>query len=107
MKIIGKKILPQYFEAVHNGTKTFEYRKDEDGIEEGDYIVLREWDNEGIKYTGRKEIYKVGFVLRNFKGLKNGYCVFSILPVKNPKEVSDAITNDLMQFINGGNTNNE
>ena len=105
MKIICKKILPQYFEAVHNGTKTFEYRKDEDGIEEGDYIVLQEWDKD--KYTGRNEVYKVGFVLRKFKGLKNGYCVFSILPVKNPKEVSDAVTNNLMKFINERSTDNE
>ena len=30
--IIGKKILPEYFAAVKNGTKTFELRKDEDNI---------------------------------------------------------------------------
>lgn len=48
-KIVEKKILPEYFNAVINGEKTFEIRKDEDNLQKGDALILREWDGE--KYT--------------------------------------------------------
>lgn len=75
MKKINKKILPEYFNAVIEGRKNFEIRKDEDNIQEGDAIVLKEWD--GKQYTGRETGRNVTFVLRNCPeyGLKNGYCI--------------------------------
>lgn len=51
-KIIEKKILQEYFLAVIHGEKTFEIRKDEDNLQKGDILILREWDGE--KYTGRE-----------------------------------------------------
>ena len=35
---IQKKILPEYFKAVCDRTKTFELRKDEDNIQVGDIL---------------------------------------------------------------------
>lgn len=76
MRIISKKILPVFFQAVQSGKKTFELRKDEDGIQEGDFVILHEWIND--EYTGRSIVVRVGFVLREFAGLEDRYCVFSI-----------------------------
>lgn len=78
VKKIQKKCLPPYFRAVSGGRKTFEIRKDEDGLDVGDIIVLREWD--GKKYTGRAIDVEVIYVLRNVPefGLMNGYAVFGI-----------------------------
>ena len=45
------KIYPKYFDAVLDGSKLFEIRKNDRGFQVGDNIVLREWDN--IKYSGR------------------------------------------------------
>lgn len=75
--VIIKKILPQYFDDVLNGKKTFEIRKDEDNIQPGDLICLREWD--GYRYTGREIHGAVSYVLRNVSeyGLMDGYCIFS------------------------------
>ena len=75
MKVIGKKILPNYFLDVNNQTKNFELRKDEDDIQVGDKIVLFEYD--GYKYTGRKIKRTVKYVLRNVPeyGLMDGYCI--------------------------------
>lgn len=42
MKIVEKKILPKWMVDVLTGIKTFEYRKDEDDIRNGDVIWLRE-----------------------------------------------------------------
>ncbi len=74
-KIVDKKILPQYFEAVIRDKKQFELRKDEDNIQEGDILILREWDGE--KYTGMYVQRTVSYVLRNVPqyGLAEGYCI--------------------------------
>ena len=76
-KIISKKILPKDFEAVIRGEKTFEIRKDEDDIQVGDAIILKEWDGE--KYTGRETGRNISYVLRNVPeyGLSEGYCIMS------------------------------
>lgn len=76
-KTIEKKILPQYFEEVIKGNKTFELRKDENNIQVGDRLVLREYDN---GFTGRYCEKLVTYVLRNVKeyGLMDGYCIISI-----------------------------
>ena len=46
MKTVEKKILPEYYKAVCKGIKTFELRKDEDDIQSGDRLDLREWNGE-------------------------------------------------------------
>lgn len=74
-KTVSEKILPEYYDAVVSGSKTFELRKDEDDIQVGDIIVLQEWD--GSKYTGRIVNMLVKYVLRNIPeyGLLRGYCI--------------------------------
>ena len=77
-KIIEKKILPEFFAAVISGRKTFELRKDEDNIKEGDTLVLNEYD--GFQYTGRKAVFGVSYVLRHASsyGLMEGYCIIGL-----------------------------
>lgn len=72
------KILPVYFQAVWDGRKTFELRKDDRDYKTGDVLVLKEW-SEG-KYTGSALCVKVTCVLRNCPeyGLKEGYCIMGI-----------------------------
>ena len=62
MKIIEKKIRPEYFEQVISGKKTFELRLNDFEIEEGDVLHLREWNPETKDYTGREIKKNVGFV---------------------------------------------
>jgi len=38
------KIWPQYYEAVANGSKTFELRKNDREFQKGDEVVLKEYD---------------------------------------------------------------
>ena len=75
---IKKEIFPEYFEAVRDGRKTFELRKDEDNIQVGDLLILREWDGE--KFTGRAIHADVMYVLRDVPqyGLMDGYCIIGI-----------------------------
>ena len=73
-KTVEKKILPMYFNEVANGRKRFELRKDDEGIQIGDIIVLREYNGD---YTGRSITATVSYVLRNCPewGLMEGYCI--------------------------------
>lgn len=64
MKEIEKKILPEYFQAILDGKKTFELRLDDFEIAEGDTLVLKEWNPEVKNYTGRELERKVGYVNR-------------------------------------------
>jgi len=62
MAIIKKKIWPEYFEAVKSGKKKFELRLDDFDIQEGDTLVLEEWDPKARTYTGRSIEKKVMYV---------------------------------------------
>ena len=80
MKTIEKKILPEYFSKVQDGTKTFELRKDDSDYEVGDILILEEWDEE---YTGRELTRTITYILRNCPqyGLSDGYCILGLQPV--------------------------
>lgn len=72
------KILPEYFEQVQNGNKTFELRKDDRNYDKFDYLYLREyWDG---RYTGREEMKQVTYVLRDVEdyGLKKGFVILGM-----------------------------
>jgi len=62
-KKIHKKIQPKYFEAIVSGKKTYELRLNDFECNEGDILVLEEWDPDKKDHTGRsieKEITYVG-----------------------------------------------
>ena len=61
---IEKKILPQYFEKILSGEKTFELRLADWNCNERDVLILKEWNPESKEYTGRVIEKKVGSVLR-------------------------------------------
>ncbi|MCX6744327.1 MAG: DUF3850 domain-containing protein [Candidatus Parcubacteria bacterium] len=63
MAIIKKKIWPKYFDLVSSGKKKFELRVHDFEINEGDTLILEEWDPETKQYTGRQIEKKAGYVL--------------------------------------------
>lgn len=70
------KILPQFFEAVVNGDKTFEVRKDDRPYKVGDKLVLKETGGHG--FTGREIEATVTYILRDVNYCKPGFCILSI-----------------------------
>lgn len=76
------KTWPELFGAIVDGWKTFEWRKADRNFEEGDHVLLREWDPATEKYTGRELGAEVGFVLRAPAfGVPDGYVAFSLIDV--------------------------
>lgn len=70
------KISSKYFDAVNEGIKKFEIRKDDRDYQVGDVVQFLEFDDG--KYSGRKsDFVVVVYVLRNAEkyGLKPGYCI--------------------------------
>lgn len=80
-RTIEKKVLSGYYNEVRVHRKTFEIRKDEDNIQPGDILDLKEWDGE--KYTGHHTKRIVTYVLREAEqyGLMDGYCIIAIQPL--------------------------
>lgn len=80
MKVVKKKILPEYFRVVRARKKNFEIQVDEDvdedNVQVGDLLILEEWDG---FYTGNGVRRYVKYVLRDAPalGLKPGYCIIS------------------------------
>ena len=62
MAIIKKKIWPEYFEQIRSGKKKFELRLNDFLVNEGDVLLLQEWDPQTKEYTGRTIEKKVSHV---------------------------------------------
>ena len=60
--IIEKKTWPKPFQAIQNGKKNYELRLADWECNEGDTLVLKEWDPETKKYTGSEITKKVTYV---------------------------------------------
>ena len=78
------KILPEYFEAVCSGEKTFEIRKEDRIDENGNKILFQPGDILSLKefkdgeFTKRSVKADVKYVLRG-EFCKEGYCAMSIM----------------------------
>ena len=73
------KILPEYYDAVKRGEKTFEVRFNDRGFEKGDVLVLAEWQDGG--FTGREIRARVTYLLTlaaTLFGQWGDHCVRSI-----------------------------
>jgi len=64
MRTVKKKIWPEYFELVRSGKKRFEARLADFDFEEGDILVLQEWDPNTKQYTGRELEVKANYVVK-------------------------------------------
>jgi ribosomal protein S17 len=73
------KCWPDFYEAVLNGNKTFEVRKDDRGFKVGDILHLREWNPKTETYSGRELARTVTYILRGGQlGIEEGYVVMGL-----------------------------
>jgi ASC-1-like (ASCH) protein len=56
------KTLPEYFNAVNRGLKTFEIRKNDRGFEVGDTLILKEIFTSSKEFTGRSLERKITYI---------------------------------------------
>ena len=65
-----------YYEDVKSGKKSFELRKNDRGYKQGDILKMLEYA-EGA-WTGRQIIAEVTYLLENYAGIEEGYCIMAI-----------------------------
>lgn len=75
-KVHQIRIGTTFFNDVCNGEKTFELRKNDRGYAKGDILEMMEFTNG--KYTGRSVKVNVTYILEDFAGLKEDYCIMAI-----------------------------
>lgn len=84
MKTHRLKVYIKYADAIMNGTKTFEVRKNDRGYEVGDKIVFSVVSNEGIsvgdavRHPLNGATYRIDYILDDFEGLAQKYVAFAI-----------------------------
>ena len=64
-RTIRLKTWPEYFQAILEGKKKFEFRKNDKGFRVGDVLWLDEYDNEEKDYTGRMCYRKITYILKD------------------------------------------
>lgn len=80
------KILSKYYEAILQGKKTFEVRKDDRQFSEGDTLLLQECVTPyGCGYTGREMTVEATYILRDSEYVKDGFCIIGIKIISTNK----------------------
>lgn len=75
------KCWPEFFQAILDGTKRFEWRYDDRGFAEGDTLWLREWNPDTKTYSGRDMRVRVTYKLNAMLTGAHWWVVLSIVPV--------------------------
>lgn len=86
MKHIYLKILPEYYEAVRCGDKTFEVRLNDRDYQVNDILHLQEFNNG--EYTGHELVKVISYILNDAAYCKEGYV---ILALKNHSKCSKVL----------------
>lgn len=91
---------PEVFQAVLDGLKTYEIRKNDRGFAVGDLLLLRETQHSGaamaagapLVYTGRKVVRGVSHVLTGpIYGLAAGWSILSLAQPKDTPTWRDGV----------------
>lgn len=80
------KTVQPYFEDIWDGVKRFEFRKNDRKFKVNDVLILREFDEKKNVFPGHRIKARITYILENFEGLENGYCVLGIRVINRLKE---------------------
>lgn len=97
------KVWPAFFEALNDGRKTFEWRKNDRDFRTGDTLRLREWDPNTEAYTGRDLIRTVSYMQTDFVGSDFGFPAgYAVLALASPAAAPRNETADSFVDRQGG-----
>ena len=76
------KTWPEYFQAMKDGTKTFEMRKNDRKYTVGDTLILQEFNPETELYTDSVDLwFRVTYVLDKQPFVSEGYVCMATKPI--------------------------
>jgi hypothetical protein len=82
------KSWPEFFVLIASGLKSFELRKNDRDYQPGDILVLKEWEPNMARFTGREVRKRVSYVLTGagnvgtiepLHGLSQGYAILQLM----------------------------
>lgn len=78
------KILPNYFNDIMFGNKSFEIRKNDRDFHKWDKLILKEWSPSRNDYTGNEITALVNYIHygNGDFGLAEGYCVMGLTEIE-------------------------
>ena len=74
-KVHQIRLAKSYFDDVANGIKTFELRKNDRGYKKGDILEMMKFADG--KNTGRMVRVLVTYILEDYTGIEDGYCIMA------------------------------
>ena len=80
-KVHQIRLAKPYFDDVANGIKTFEFRKNDRGYKKGDILEMMEFADG--KNTGRMVKVLVTYILEDYTGIEDGYCIMATKLMKD------------------------
>lgn len=80
-KVHQIRLAKSYFDDVANGIKTFELRKNDRGYKKGDILEMMEFADG--KNTGRMVKVLVTYILEDYTGIEDGYCIMATKLMKD------------------------
>lgn len=83
-KVHQIRLAKSYFDDVANGIKTFELRKNDRGYKKGDILEMMEFADG--KNTGRTVKVLVTYILEDYTGIEDGYCIMATKLMKDGEE---------------------
>ena len=83
-KVHQIRLAKTYFDDVANGIKTFELRKNDRGYKVGDILEMMEFADG--KNTGRTVKVLVTYMLEDYTGIEDGYCIMATKLMKDDEK---------------------
>lgn len=80
-KVHKIRLAKSYFDDVASGIKTFELRKNDRGYKKGDILEMMEFADG--KNTGRMVKVLVTYILEDYTGVEDGYCIMATKLMKD------------------------
>lgn len=80
-KVHQIRLAKPYFDDAANGIKTFELRKNDRGYKKGDILEMMEFADG--KNTGRMVKVLVTYILEDYTGIEDGYCIMATKLMKD------------------------
>ena len=74
------KTIPNYFNDVLSGEKSFEVRKADRPFHKDDLLALNEFNPETRSYTGRSCLVQIDYILNDPEYVKKDYVILGIKP---------------------------
>lgn len=77
-----------YFEDMYQGKKNFEVRLNDRRFEEGDILIIWEYDKKTDERMSRHKIVEVTYVYAGDIGIEKGYVVLGIRDFSSKEEIA-------------------